>query len=58
MKPALVGRKEKEGRVFALRIPRAEFHPKEKMRTALLGLTVVTAFLILNRAICLGEMEN
>lgn len=53
-----VGRKEKRGRVFAMHIHRAQFHPKEQIRMALLSLIVITIFLILNRAICLEEMEN
>lgn len=53
-----MGRKEREGRVFATRVHRAEFHPKEKMRMALPGVIVITVLLILNRAICLEEMEN
>lgn len=53
-----VGRKEKHRRVFSMHIHRAEFHSKEQIRMALLSLIVITIFLILNRAICLEEMEN
>lgn len=53
-----VGKKEKCRRVFSINIHKADFHPKEQIRMALLSLIVITVFLILNRAICLEEMEK
>ena len=51
-----VGRKQKHGMAFAVHIHRAEFHPKEQIRMALLSLIVIAIFL--NRAICSEEMEK